>query len=71
MAFGETMENLTINGVNYGDSFENVPPELMAEIANIGPLIPISFGTAEMIVASESVIIEELPFDDIVVHPHK
>jgi|CXWL01.1.fsa_nt_gi hypothetical protein len=38
---------------------------------DFSPIIPISLGTAEMIVVSESVAIEELPFDDVVIHPHK
>lgn len=33
--------------------------------------IPVTAGTVDMVLASESVEIVELPFDDVVIHPHK
>lgn len=37
---------------------------------NFFPVIPISTGTADMIIASETVRVEEVGVDDVVVHHH-
>lgn len=54
-------------GIEY-TSFADMPQEVYEAVANLGPMIPLDFETAEMIVNSETVIIEELPFDDVYIH---
>jgi hypothetical protein len=54
-------------------AYKDAHPEDFHSVSNgnIDGAIPLTVGTVEMILASESVRIEELPFNDVVIHPHK
>lgn len=55
------------------EAYKDAHPEDFHSVTNgnIDGAIPLTSGTVDMILASESVRIEELPFDDVVIHPHK
>ena len=64
--------HITINDEGqHVENYDSLTEYKEAHPEDFLPIIPISHGMGEMIITSDEIKIEELPFDDVVIHPHK